>query len=217
MGKAPSSSIPAFTSDEEYKKAKQLSIKRFGFNVDWWSTRFPDDFHLVGFKSAKEFWEVATRKNKKQGLSRTWNSKTKQWMYRYTKRAKKNTVKKQPDTKLSQREEWFLTGEYKIQGKPKEVRKLGKAVTKGVKKTNKATKSKPKIKRKKNIPKDYEVQEVLGVFDMYFHHEYIGTRPTREVAIKYIETHKASQTKPKPKKKKRAKAKSRQRTLFKLC
>ena len=68
---------------------------------------------------------------KKEGLSRTWDSKAKRWVYRYTKRTKK--AKKQPDTKLSQREKWLLAGEYKVRGKPKEVRKLGKVVTIGLK------------------------------------------------------------------------------------
>lgn len=70
---------------------------------------------------------------KKQGLTRTWNSKTKRWVYKYTKRTKKPKAKKQPDTKLSQREKWLFTGEYKVRNKPKEVRKLGKAVTSGLK------------------------------------------------------------------------------------
>ena len=68
---------------------------------------------------------------KTEGLTRTWDSKAKRWVYHYTKRTKK--VKKQPDTKLSQREEWVLTGKYKVRNKPKEVRKLGKAVASGLK------------------------------------------------------------------------------------
>lgn len=84
---------------------------------------------------------------KKEGLSRTWDSKTKHWVYHYTKRTKK--AKKQPDRKLSQREEWLLTGEYKVRGKPKDVRKLGKVVTKGLNKTKKQTNAKAKSKRKK--------------------------------------------------------------------
>ena len=146
---------------------------------------------------------------KKEGLSRTWDSKAKRWVYHYTKRTKK--AKKQPDTKLSQREKWLLAGEYKVRGKPKDVRGLGKHVRKELKKTKNIPK---KGKGMKTIPKDYSVQEVLGGFDIYFHHEYIGTRPTREAAIKYIKAHKNSHIKPKPKKKKRTKAKPHQRTLF---
>jgi hypothetical protein len=67
---------------------------------------------------------------KKEGLSRTWDSKAKRWVYHYTKRTKK--AKKQPDTKLSQRDKWLLAGEYKVRGKPKDVRGLGKAVTSGL-------------------------------------------------------------------------------------
>ena len=79
----------------------------------------------------------------------------------YTKRTKK-AKKKQPSTKLSQREKWLLAGEYKIQGKPKEVQKLGKVVTKGLKKTKKATKAKSKPKKKKKAKAKPQQRTLFG-------------------------------------------------------
>ena len=76
--------------------------------------------------------------------------------------------KKEKEYKLTQREKWLLEGKYKILGLPKKV----------------------KTKKTKTIPRDYEVKEVLGVFDIYFNNEHIGTRPTREGAMKYISAHK---------------------------
>jgi len=111
----------------------------------------------------RDFYKQAT----KQGLTRTWNSKTKQWEYKYTKRKKKAT-KKQPDIKLSQHDKLLLAGEYKIQDKPKEVRNLGKPITSNLKKITK-TKPKTKPKKKKRTkskskprsPFDFTIQETL--------------------------------------------------------
>ena len=82
-----------------------------------------------------------------------------------TPATKRKTVK---EYKLTQREKWLLEGKFKILGMPKKM----------------------KTKKMKTIPRDYEVKEVLGVFDIYFHNEHIGTRPTKDGAIKYIEAHK---------------------------
>ena len=79
-------------------------------------------------------------------------------------------VLKEKEYKLTKRDKWLLEGKFKILGMPK----------------------KAKTKKMKTIPQDYEVKEVLGVFDIYFHNEHIGTRPTIEGAIKYIEAHKDS-------------------------
>ena len=195
--------------EEENANTKRLSMGRgHGWGEDAIERRRNQILHLDAILFARQA-ERTKPTPKKEGLSRTWDSKAKRWVYHYTKRTKK--AKKQPDTKLSQREKWLLAGEYKVRGKPKDVRGLGKHVRKELKKTKNIPK---KGKGMKTIPKDYSVQEVLGGFDIYFHHEYIGTRPTREAAIKYIKAHKNSHTKPKPKKKKRTKAKPHQRTLF---
>ena len=72
-------------------------------------------------------------KTEKQGLTRTWDSRAKRWVYHYTKRTKKKAKsKKQPDVKLSQHDKLLLAGEYKIRGKPKDVRNLGEAVIEGL-------------------------------------------------------------------------------------
>ena len=141
--------------NKEIEEYVRFSMPRFG-------VKNGDDVMKSMAKYVAPFIEkgkVSTPK--KQGLSRTWDSKTKRWVYYYTNRIKK--AKKQPDTKLSQREEWLLTGKYKVRNNPKEVRKLGKAVIKGLKKTNKATKKvKVKSKKKKRTKTKLQQRTLFG-------------------------------------------------------
>ena len=136
--------------EEENRNTKRLSMGRgHGWGDDAIEKRRNKILHLNSILFARRV-EKTKPTPKKQGLTRTWDSKAKRWVYTYTKRTKK--PKKQPDTKLSRHDKMLLAGEYKIRGKPKEVRKLGKAVVKGAKKTKKVTekpKVKPKPKKKK--------------------------------------------------------------------
>ena len=146
--------------EEENANIKRLSTKRgYGWGSGVLEKRRDKIDHLLSILAMRKFDKRKTTP-KKQGLTRTWNSKTKRWEYKYTKRTKK--AKKQPDIKLSQREEWLLSGEYKVRGKPKEVRKLGKAVTKESKKTKKTTKVKAKPKKKKRTKAKSQQRTLFG-------------------------------------------------------
>ena len=194
--------------EEENTNTRRLSTRRgYGWGGGVMEKRRDKIDHLLSIlamrRLEKKQTTPKTTQPKKQGLIRTWDSKTKRWVYKYTKRTKKakppekkstpkplealfkearkhktatafkkwwqtqaedpfsywrnariskalsdaklvkggfpdykvifELAKKQPDTKLSQREKWLLEGKYKVRNKPKEVRKLGKAVASGLK------------------------------------------------------------------------------------
>ena len=146
--------------EEENANTQRLSFRRgHGWGDGVLEKRRDKINHLLSILAMRKF-DKRKATPKKEGLSRTWDSKTKHWVYHYTKRTKK--AKKQPDTKLSQREKWLLAGEYKVRGKPKDVRKLGKVVTKGLKKTKKVTKAKAKSKRKKRTKAKPQQRTLFG-------------------------------------------------------
>jgi len=136
--------------EEANRNTLRLSMGRgYGWCVDAMEKRRKKILWLEAILFARKM-EKTKPTPKKQGLTRTWNSKTKQWNYKYTKRTKK-TKKKQPDIKLSQHDKLLLAGKYKIRDKPKTVRNFGNVVTGGLKKTNKTTKAKAKRKKRRKV------------------------------------------------------------------
>ena len=192
--------------EEENANTQRLSFRRgHGWGDGVLEKRRDKIQHLQSILAMRRF-DKRKATPKKQGLSRTWNTKTKQWVYHYTKRTKK--AKKQPDTKLSPHDEWLLTGEYKVRNKPKDVRKLGKAVTKGLKKTKKVT--------KKGAQRLLRPLAIPIVKSKFFDEEATVSlkRICEDAFYRERELEEKRTQKPKTKKKKRTKAKPRQRTLF---